>query len=69
MDILFVFIITALILLGMIAGAVLLLRQSAKTEKKALRVIGIILCVIAGLGLLGLGLFIWLLSLNASPYS
>jgi len=69
MDILYVFILAALILFGMITGAVFLLRQSAKTEKKALRVIGIILCVVAGLGLLSLGLFIWLLSLNASPYS
>jgi len=69
MDILYVFILAALVFLGMIAGAVFLLRQGAKTEKKALRVIGIIMCVIAGLGLLGLGFFIWLLSLNASPYS
>ncbi|MDR2570991.1 MAG: hypothetical protein LBD23_11995 [Oscillospiraceae bacterium] len=69
MDILYVFILAALVILGMIAGAVFLLRQGAKTEKKALRVIGIIMCVIAGLGLLGLGFFIWLLSLNASPYS
>jgi len=69
MDILYVFILAAVVFLGMIAGAVFLLRHGRKTNKKALRVAGIILCVIAGLGLLGLGLFIWLLSLNASPYS
>ena len=69
MDILYVFILAALVFLGMIAGAVFLLRQGAKTEKKALRVIGVILCAIAGLGLVGLGILIWLLSLNAYPYS
>jgi len=69
MDILYVFILAALVFLGVIAGAIFLLRYGAKTEKKALRVIGVILCVIAGLGLLGLGILIWLLSLNAYPYS
>jgi len=69
MDILYVFILAALVFLGMIAGAVFLLRRAAKTEKRLFRIIGIILCVIAGLGLLGLGAFVWLLSLNASPYS
>jgi len=68
MDILYVFIIIALVFLGMIAGAVALLRHGAKTNNKTKRVIGVILCVIGGLGLLGLGAFIWLLSLNASPY-
>ena len=68
MDILYVFIITGLVFLGMIAGAVFLLSHGKKTEKKAFRVIGVILCVIGGLGLLALGAFIWLLSLNASPY-
>ena len=69
MDILYVFILAALVFLGVIAGAIFLLRHGAKTEKKALRTIGVILCVIAGLGLLGLGILIWLLSLNAYPYS
>jgi len=49
MDILYVFILAAVVILGMIAGAVFLLRQGGKTEKKALRVIGIIMCAIAGL--------------------
>ena len=69
MDILYVFILTAVFFLGMIAGAVFLLRHGKKTGKKALRVTGVALCVIGGLGLVGLALFIWLLSLNASPYS
>ena len=69
MDILYVFILTALVFLGMIAGAVFLIRHGAKTGKKAWRVPGVILCVIGGLGLLGLAFFIWLLSLNAYPYA
>ena len=69
MDILFVFILIALVFLGMIAGAVFLLKHGRKTEKKALRVFGVVLCVIAGLGFMGLGFFIWLLSLNAYPGS
>ena len=68
MDILYVFIIAGLVFLVMIAGAVFLLRQGKNPNKKALRVIGVILCGIGGLGLLGLGVLIWLLSLNASPY-
>ena len=69
MDILYVFILTALAFLGTIAGAVALLRHGAKTNNKAKRIIGVIMCIIGGLGLLGVGAFIWLLSLNAYPYS
>ena len=69
MDLLVFLVLIALVILCVIGVGVFLLKRGAKNEVKTIRVIGIILCAVGGLGILGLGILIWLLSLNASPYS
>lgn len=63
------FVLPYLISIGMIVGAVFLFRSYVKTNKTVSLVLGILLCVFAGIAILGWSLLLILLTCSATPYA